>query len=142
VPEKTFCMIKPDGLAQDLEKEIIGRIEKSGLRLEASRTIVMTPAEAAELYQPHAGKEFYPGLIKFITSGPVTVCRLAGEGAIARWRALMGATDPRAAAKGTVRGDLKEANVINEYGVIKNLVHGSDSPESAARELAIFFPDV
>ena len=137
--EKTFCMIKPDGLARDLEKEIIARIERGGLTLEASRTIVITPAEAAELYQPHAGKKFYPGLVKFITSGPVTVCRIAGAGAITRLRELMGATDPLAAAKGTIRGDLKEANVINEYGVIKNLIHGSDSPESAVRELAIFF---
>ncbi|MCU0641173.1 MAG: nucleoside-diphosphate kinase [Candidatus Margulisbacteria bacterium] len=132
-------MIKPDGLARDLEKEILKRIELTGLRIEASRSVALTPAEAAELYQPHAGKPFYDGLIKFITSGPVTVCQIAGEDAIARLRQLMGATDPRAAAAGTIRGDLREADVIGEHGTIKNLIHGSDSPESARRELAIFF---
>lgn len=140
MPEKTFCMIKPDGVARGLEKEILSRIEKTGLRVEVSRTVALTPAEAADLYQPHAGKKFYPGLVKFITSGPVTVCRVAGDGAIGRLRQLMGDTDPLAAARGTIRGDLREPDVISEDGIIKNLIHGSDSPESAARELAIFFP--
>jgi nucleoside-diphosphate kinase len=132
-------MIKPDGLARGLEKEIIGRIERAGLEIEASRTVTLTPGEAAELYQPHAGKSFYPGLVKFITSGAVTVCSITGDGAIARLRRLMGATDPRQAEPGTIRGDLREKEVVNEHGIIKNLIHGSDSPESAARELAIFF---
>jgi len=139
VPEKTFCMIKPDGIARGLEKTILSRIEKTGLQVEVSRTVALTPAEAADLYQPHAGKKFYPGLVKFITSGPVTVCRVAGDGAIGRLRQLMGDTDPLAAERGTIRGDLREPDVINEDGIIKNLIHGSDSPESAARELAIFF---
>jgi nucleoside-diphosphate kinase len=138
---KTFCMIKPDGLARGLEQEIIARIERSGLTVETSRTVSMTPAEAADLYQPHLGKKFYPGLVKFITSGPVTVCRIAGDGAIAKLRQLMGATDPLAAEKGTIRGDLREKNVVSETGTIKNLVHGSDSQEAAVRELAIFFPE-
>lgn len=139
MPEKTFCMIKPDGIARGLEKTILSRIEKTGLQVEVSRTVALTPAEAADLYQPHAGKKFYPGLVKFITSGPVTVCRVAGDGAIGRLRQLMGDTDPLAAERGTIRGDLREPDVINEDGIIKNLIHGSDSPESAARELAIFF---
>ncbi|MFA5112951.1 MAG: nucleoside-diphosphate kinase [Candidatus Margulisiibacteriota bacterium] len=132
-------MIKPDGIARGLEKTILSRIEKTGLQVEVSRTVALTPAEAADLYQPHAGKKFYPGLVKFITSGPVTVCRVAGDGAIGRLRQLMGDTDPLAAERGTIRGDLREPDVINEDGIIKNLIHGSDSPESAARELAIFF---
>jgi nucleoside-diphosphate kinase len=139
VLEKTFCMIKPDGLARGLERDILDRLERSGLKVETSRTITMTPAEAADLYQPHAGKKFYSGLVKFITSGPVTVCRLSGDGAIDRLRRLMGATDPREAAPGTIRGDLREAEVISAQGTIKNLIHGSDSPDSARRELAIFF---
>ena len=139
MPEKTLCMIKPDGLARGLEREIIARIERTGLIVETSRTITMTPAEAADLYQPHVGKKFYPGLVKFITSGPVTVCRVSGDGAVAKLRRLMGDTDPLAAERGTIRGDLREKAVINENGIIKNLVHGSDSPDSARRELAIFF---
>jgi nucleoside-diphosphate kinase len=139
VLEKSYFMIKPDGVARGLEKEIFTRVETAGLTIEASRTMQLTPAEAAELYRPHFGKKFYPGLLKFITSGPVVACTVSGEGAIARLRELMGDTDPLAAARGTIRGDLREADVISEHGIIKNLVHGSDSPESAARELAIFF---
>jgi nucleoside-diphosphate kinase len=139
VLEKSYFMIKPDGVVRGLEKEILARVEKVGLKIETSRVLRLTEAEAAELYQPHLGKKFYPGLVKFITSGPVVACTVTGEGAIARLRELMGDTDPLAAARGTIRGDLREAEVINEQGIIKNLVHGSDSPESAARELAIFF---
>ncbi|MFA4844813.1 MAG: nucleoside-diphosphate kinase [Candidatus Margulisiibacteriota bacterium] len=137
--EKSYFMIKPDGVARGLEKEIFARVDQAGLKIETSRILQLTPAEAADLYRPHLGKKFYPGLVKFITSGPVVACTVAGEGAIARLRELMGETDPLAAARGTIRGDLREAEVINEQGIIKNLVHGSDSPESAARELAIFF---
>lgn len=137
--EKSYFMIKPDGVARGLEKEIFARVERAGLKIEASRILSLTAAEAADLYQSHLGKKFYSGLVNFITSGPVVACTVAGEGAIARLRELMGNTDPLAAAHGTIRGDLREEKVINEYGVIKNLVHGSDGPESAARELAIFF---
>jgi len=132
-------MIKPDGVARGLEKEILKRVEGRGLRVEAKKQIQVSVAQAAELYEPHLGKSFYPGLLKFITSGPVTACIISGDNAIASVRELMGATDPLAAAKGTIRGDLREADVINEDGTIKNLVHGSDSPESAAREIPIFF---
>ncbi len=107
--------------------------------VEVKQNTTLTTAQAAELYQPHLGKSFYAGLVKFITSGPVIATIVSGENAISRVRELMGATDPLKAAAGSLRGDLREANVINEYGVIKNLVHGSDSPESAAREIAIFF---
>jgi nucleoside-diphosphate kinase len=132
-------MVKPDGVARGLENEIFSRVEKAGLKLEARKNISLTAEQAAELYKPHLGKKFYPGLVKFITSGPGIACRVAGENAIARLRELMGDTDPLAAEHGTIRGDLKEAAVINEDGIIKNLVHGSDSPGSAERELAIFF---
>jgi nucleoside-diphosphate kinase len=132
-------MIKPDGVSRRLEKEIFSRVEKAGLKIELSKPLSLSAAEAAELYKPHLGKKFYPGLVKFITSGPVLACIVSGENAIARLRELMGDTDPLAAEPGTIRGDLREAEVINEDGIIKNLVHGSDSPASAARETAIFF---
>jgi nucleoside-diphosphate kinase len=139
VLEKTFFMIKPDGVSRRLEKEIFSRVEKAGLKIELSKPLSLSAAEAAELYKPHLGKKFYPGLVKFITSGPVLACIVSGENAIARLRELMGDTDPLAAEPGTIRGDLREAEVINEDGIIKNLVHGSDSPASAARETAVFF---
>lgn len=137
--EKTFFMIKPDGVSRGLENEIFSRLEKAGLEIEISKNIILSLAEASELYKPHLGKKFYPGLIKFMTSGPVTACIVSAENATARLRELMGDTDPLAAAPGTVRGDLREESVINEDGIIKNLVHGSDSPESARREISIFF---
>ena len=138
--EKTYFMIKPDGVARGLTDKIIKMVEDAGLKVEARKEINVTPAQAADLYRPHLGKKFYPGLIKFITSGPVLACLVSGESAISRLRALMGDTDPLAAERGTIRGDLKEMAVINEDGIIKNLVHGSDSPAAAARESAIFFP--
>ena len=137
--EKTFFMIKPDGVSRRLEKEIFSRVEKAGLKIELSKPLSLSAAEAAALYKPHLGKKFYPGLVKFITSGPALAWIVSGENAIARLRELMGDTDPLAAEPGTIRGDLREAEVINEDGIIKNLVHGSDSPASTARETAIFF---
>jgi len=139
VLEKTLFLIKPDGVSRGLEKEIFSMVERAGLKIEASRTISLSLEEAARLYQPHLGKEFYPGLIKFITSGPVEACLVSGDNAISRMRQLMGDTDPRSAKTGTIRGDLREENVINDDGIIKNLVHGSDSAESAAREINIFY---
>lgn len=139
--EKTLMLIKPDAVARGLEKDILARVGAAGLEATEIRTVNLSLEDAARLYQPHLGKKFYDGLIKFMTSGAITACQVEGEGAIARLRELMGDTDPLAAARGTIRGDLKEANVINEDGIIKNLVHGSDSPASAARELAIFFND-
>ena len=137
--EKTYFMIKPDGVARGLTDKIIKMVEAAGLKVEARKEINVTPAQAADLYQPHLGKKFYPGLIKFITSGPVLACLVSGESAISRLRELMGDTDPLAAERGTIRGELKEMAVINEDGIIKNLVHGSDSPAAVARESAIFF---
>ncbi|MBU0630237.1 MAG: nucleoside-diphosphate kinase [Candidatus Margulisbacteria bacterium] len=138
--EKTFFMIKPDGVARGLVEEILKRVtNEPGLRIAESREVSVTRQQAESLYAPHLGKKFYDGLIKFITSGPVVANLVEGEGAISRIRELMGDTDPLAAERGTIRGDLKEAEVINHDGIIKNLVHGSDSAGAASRELAIFF---
>ncbi len=137
--ERTFFMVKPDGVSRGLEKEIFKRIEQAGLKVRQKKRLLLTQDQAADLYSPHIGKKFYPGLIKFITSGSAVVSLVEGENAIARLRELMGATDPREAEAGTVRADFKEENVMNSEGIIKNLVHGSDSPESAQREIAIFF---
>lgn len=139
MPEKTFFMVKPDGVSRGLEKEIFKRIEKAGLTVSQRKNSKITEDQAADLYSPHYGKDFYPGLIKFITSGPVICTVVEGENAIARVREIMGATDPREADPGTIRGDLKEESVLTPDGIIKNLVHGSDSPQSAEREIAIFF---
>ena len=132
-------MVKPDGVSRGLTDEIFSRIKKAGLKVEAERKLVLTIEQAAKLYKPHLGKKFYPGLIKFVTSGPVLASIFSGENAIVRLREIMGATDPLAARPGTIRGDLREEVVVNKDGIIKNLVHGSDSPESASREIAIFF---
>lgn len=137
--EQSFFMIKPDGVSRGLEDEIFRRVEQAGLRVIKKYKHRITKDQAADLYSPHLGKHFYPGLIDFITSGPVVCSLVEGENAIAWLRDLMGATDPRKAEAGTIRGDLKEENVLNETGIIKNLVHGSDSPQSAGREIAIFF---
>lgn len=137
--EKSFCMVKPDGVARGLEYEIVLRVERAGLKVVRRKALSLSAGQAAELYRPHLGEKFYPGLIKFITSGPVIACVVEGENAISRLRELMGDTDPLAAARGTIRGDLREKEVINEDGIIKNLVHGSDAKESAEREMAIFF---
>ncbi len=139
MPEETFFMIKPDGVARGLEDNILSRVKAIGLRVLEQKRLSFSAQQAAELYKPHLGKKFYPGLIKFITSGPVLACIVSGEGAILKLRELMGDTDPLAASLGSIRGDLREEDVINEDGIIKNLVHGSDSAESARRELRILF---
>jgi nucleoside-diphosphate kinase len=131
--ERTLVLVKPDGVARGLVGEILGRLERKGLQLVALelRTLDRTTAQAH--YAEHAGKPFFGPLIEFITSGPLVAAVAEGPRAIETWRAMMGATDPVRAPSGTVRGD---------YGLIvtENLVHGSDSPESAAREIALFFP--
>lgn len=139
--EKTFFMVKPDGVSRGLEKEIFFRIENAGLNIIKKSDMVLSNDLAADLYSPHLGKKFYPGLIKFITHSPSICSIVEGENAIKRVRQLMGATDPRQAEPGTIRGDLREENVISADGIIKNMVHGSDSPESAKREIAIFFKE-
>ena len=137
--ENTFFMVKPDGVSRGLEEIIFARVEEAGLKLIQKKKILMAGDQAKDLYSPHLGKDFYAGLIKFITSGEVICGVVRGEDAVARVRELMGATDPRQADVGTIRGDLKEDTVVNSDGIIKNVVHGSDSPESAKREIAIFF---
>lgn len=134
-------MIKPDGVSRGLSDEIIKRVEKAGLKIAKKYQQLMPKETAAELYSIHQGKHFYNGLMGFITSGPVLCNIVEGENAISKLREIMGATDPREAAAGTIRGDLKEENIFTEDKTIKNLVHGSDSPESAKREIAIFFKE-
>lgn len=130
--EHTFIMVKPDGVARGLVGEVISRLERKGLGLEKIRGLTITEDMAHTHYAEHADKPFFPELVEFITSGPVVAMEWSGEGAIAVCRALVGATDPKQAAAGTIRGDL--GLVVTE-----NLVHGSDGPESAARELELFF---
>ena len=130
--EHTFIMVKPDGVRRGLVGEVIGRFERKGLTLERIRKLTIDDALAKRHYAEHVEKPFFPDLLAFITSGPVVAMEWSGEDAIAVARTLMGATDPKKAAPGTIRGDLGLA-------VTENIVHGSDGPESAARELALFF---
>ena len=137
--EKTFCMIKPDAVERGLTEKIQTRIKEAGLKILQSRLVHLTIEDAEKLYAVHKDKPFYDGLIKFIISGPAFLMQLEGEDAIAKLRGLMGATDPRKAAPGTIRGDLKEENIFTAEGSIKNIIHGSDSSETAKYESSIFF---
>ena len=137
--ERTFCMVKPDGVARGLVDEVQKRLIDAKFKIVKSKLINITIEEAKNLYAAHKGKSFYNGLVKFITSGPAFLMELEREDAISKLRALMGATDPREAEAGTIRGDLKEENIFNEDKVMKNLIHGSDSKENAGYELSIFF---
>jgi len=130
--ERTLVLLKPDAVARSLAGEIIGRIEKKGLRLAAMKMIWMDEALARKHYAVHEGKPFFKGLIEYITALPVVAIVWEGPDAIAAVRQAMGVTDPANAAPGTIRGDLA-LNISN------NLVHGSDSAESAAKEIALFF---
>ena len=130
--ESTLLIVKPDGVRRGLVGEVLRRIEAKGLTIEALELRVIERATAEEHYGEHRDKPFFGELVDFITGGPVVVGRLSGESAITCWRTLMGPTDPVDAPPGSIRGDL--ATVIGE-----NIVHGSDSPESAARELKLFF---
>lgn len=130
--EHTFTMVKPDGVARGLVGEVISRFEKKGLRLEKIRSLTISEEMARTHYAEHVERSFFPELLEFITSGPVVAMEWSGEGAVAVARSLMGATDPAQAPPGTIRGDL--GLVVTE-----NIVHGSDGPESATRELEIFF---
>lgn len=132
-------MLKPDAISRGLKDEILGRVKGQGFRIVEEKPINITVDLASKLYKVHQDKPFYDGLIKFITSGPVVVVMLERENAISNLREIMGATDPRSAVSGTIRGDLREENVLSEYGTIKNLVHGSDSKESFEYESKIFF---
>lgn len=130
--EHTFIMVKPDGVQRGLVGEIISRFERKGLSLEKIRKLVIDEDLARRHYAEHVERPFFPELLEFITSGPVVAMEWSGDSAVAVSRSMMGATDPKQAGPGTVRGDLGLA-------VTHNLVHGSDSVESAERELGIFF---
>ena len=130
--ERTLSIIKPDAVAKNAIGEIYARFERGGLRIAAAKMLRLTPEQVAEFYAEHVGKVFYDDLKAFMTSGPVVVQVLEGDNAVSVNRALMGATDPREAAAGTIRSDF--ANTVDA-----NAVHGSDSLESASREIQFFF---
>lgn len=134
-PERTLVLVKPDAVRRGLVGEVLDRLERRGLRLVALELRTLDRETAEEHYGEHRGKPFFDALIAFITAGPLVAAVAEGPRAIETWRAMMGPTDPVKAASGTIRGD---------FGLIvtENLVHGSDSPESAAREVALFFPDL
>jgi nucleoside-diphosphate kinase len=125
-------MVKPDGVKRGLVGEVIGRLEKKGLQLKAMKLLQVTPELAGKHYEEHKDKSFYPDLIKFITSGPSVPMVWEGRDAVTVVRTAMGATDPVKAVPGTIRGDFGLA-------MTENIVHGSDSDESAERELALYF---
>jgi nucleoside-diphosphate kinase len=133
--ERTLVLIKPDGVARNLVGEVISRIERKGLRIIALELRTLDRATAQAHYAEHAQKPFFADLVDFITSGPLVAAVVEGPDAIVAWRAMMGATNPVSAAPGTIRGDL--ATVMQE-----NVTHGSDSAQSAAREVALFFPNL
>jgi nucleoside-diphosphate kinase len=135
--ERTLVLVKPDGVARGLSGEVVRRIEAKGYRLAALELRDATPELLAEHYAEHLGKPFYEPLVEFMLSGPVVAIVAEGQRVIEGFRSLAGATDPTAAAPGTIRGDLGR-----DWGakVVQNLVHGSDSPESAAREIGLWFP--
>ena len=130
--EKTYTMIKPDGVRNGHIGEIVNRFERVGLKIERMELGMVPESQAKANYAEHEGKPFYDGLIAYITSGPVVKMVVSGENAVATVRKLMGSTNPADAAPGTIRGD---------FGLTmdENVIHGSDSPESAEREIGVFF---
>jgi nucleoside-diphosphate kinase len=132
VKERTFLMVKPDGVARRLVGEVISRFEGKGLKLVGAKMMRISRELAKKHYAEHVGKDFYKSLEDFITSGPVLAMVWEGDSAISVARSIMGKTDPKEALPGTIRGDLGIAKT-------KNIIHGSDSPESAKREIALFF---
>jgi nucleoside-diphosphate kinase len=133
--ERTLILVKPDAFARGLTGEIIARFERKGLELVALRAMTVSPELAKRHYAEHAERPFFAELVEFITSGPIVAMVLAGPDAVKAARQVIGATDPLQAATGSIRGDF-----ALEMG--QNLVHGSDSPESAARECALFFEEL
>jgi len=133
--ERTLILVKPDAFARNLTGEIIARFERKGLRLVALQLMTMTRELAAQHYAEHEGKGFYDELVEFITSGPLVAMVLEGESAIRAARQVIGATNPLEATTGSIRGDYATS-------VGQNMVHGSDAPESAQREVGLFFPDL
>jgi nucleoside-diphosphate kinase len=130
--ERTLSIVKPDAVAKNVVGEIFSRFEKAGLRIVAVKMLRLSREQAEGFYAEHRARPFFPALVDFMTSGPVTVQVLEGEGAVAKNRELMGATNPKDAAKGTIRADFADS-------IDANAVHGSDSVESAKREIAYFF---
>jgi nucleoside-diphosphate kinase len=131
--ERTLILVKPDGVRRGLIGEVVSRFERLGFRILELKMMVIDQSLASEHYAEHVGKPFYGDLVSYITSGPVVAVALEGESAVEIVRKVMGTTNAAAAAPGTLRGDFA-------VGITENLVHGSDSPESAARELGLFFP--
>lgn len=132
--ERTFSIVKPDAVARNLIGEIYSRFEKAGLKIVAAKMLRLSEEQAGGFYAEHEGKPFFSALCDYMRSGPVMLQVLQGEDAIAVNRRLMGATNPSEAAPGTIRADFAES-------IDANAVHGSDAPESAAREIAFFFDD-
>ena len=130
--ERTFSIVKPDGVARNLIGEVYRRFEQAGLKIVAARLTHLSQAEAEGFYAVHKERPFFNDLVKYMTSGPVVLQVLEGDNAIQKNREIMGATDPKKAAPGTIRADLAES-------IEANTVHGSDSPENAAIEIAYFF---
>ena len=130
--EKTLSIIKPDGVLRNLVGDVIGRLEKEGLKVGAMKMIQMSKAQAKGFYKVHEGKPFFESVTDFMSSGPCVVMILAGENVIVRYRELMGATNYKDAAEGTIRRDFAT-------DIEKNVVHGSDSPENADIEINYFF---
>jgi nucleoside-diphosphate kinase len=130
--ERTLSIVKPDGVSANLIGEVYRRFEKAGLAVIAVRMLHLAQREAEAFYAVHRERPFFGDLVRYMSSGPVVVQVLEGENAIARNRDIMGATDPKKAAAGTIRADLATS-------IERNVVHGSDSPETAAREIAFFF---
>ena len=130
--ERTLSIVKPDGVAGNLIGEVYRRFESAGLRIIAARMLRLTQQQAELFYQVHRERPFYRDLVRYMSSGPVIAQVLEGEGSIAKNRDIMGATDPKQAAPGTIRAELAQS-------IERNVVHGSDSPASAASEIAFFF---
>ena len=131
--ERTLSIIKPDAVAKNVVGQILARFEGAGLKIVAARMMQLSQADAEAFYAVHKARPFFGDLVKFMISGPVMVQVLEGEGAIMKNRDLMGATDPKKAEKGTIRADFADS-------IDANAVHGSDAPETAANEIAFFFP--
>ena len=133
--QTTLCIIKPDAVKKGLTEDICSRIEGSGLKISNKQEIQLTRDQAEKFYAEHTGKPFFEPLIEFMTSGPVQVQLIEGKDAISKYRSIMGNTNPKKANPGTIRYDFADS-------IDANAVHGSDSKESAAREVAFFFPNL
>lgn len=133
--ERTLSIIKPDGVEKNIIGQILTRFEEAGLKIIGARMMVLTEQQAKSFYEVHKDRPFYNDLVEYMTSGPVFVSVLEGEAAVATNRELMGATDPKEANPGTIRADFAES-------IDANTVHGSDSVENAAKEVAFFFPEL